>query len=96
MLDWLTDPNVMEVNDQIEQVNRKMFDKMTTLNENVAVLFGKNEKRFYMVQIGCITNIKYVMWHGVVVSTLGWQTERPKIIFSLRPGCTYFYFLILL
>jgi hypothetical protein len=41
MLDWLTDPNVMEVNDQIERVNRKMFDKMTTLNENVAVLFGK-------------------------------------------------------
>ena len=40
MLDWLTDPNVMEVNDQIEQVNRKMFDKMTSLNENVAVLFG--------------------------------------------------------
>ena len=41
MLDWLTDPNVMEVNDQIEKVNRKMFDKMTTLNENVAVLFGR-------------------------------------------------------
>ena len=47
MLDWLTDPNVMEVNDQIEQVNRKMFDKMTTLNENVAVLFGKYENCFY-------------------------------------------------
>lgn len=41
MLDWLTDPNVMEVSDQIEKVNRKMFDKMTTLYENVAVIFSK-------------------------------------------------------
>ena len=65
MLDWLTDPNVMEVNDQIEQVNRKMFDKMTTLNENVAVLFGKHEKCFYMVQMACIYNVKYVMRHSV-------------------------------
>ena len=48
----------MEVNDQIEQVNRKMFDKMTTLNENVAVLFGKYEICFYMVQMACIYNVK--------------------------------------
>jgi len=41
MLDWLTDPSVMEVSDQIEKVNRKMFDKMTTINENVAVIFSK-------------------------------------------------------
>ena len=39
MLDWLTDPNVMEVSDQIEKVNRKMFEKLTKRNEHIAVLF---------------------------------------------------------
>ena len=41
MLDWLTDPNVMEVSDQIEKVNRKMFEKLTKRNEHIAVLFCK-------------------------------------------------------
>ncbi len=39
ILDWLTDPNVMEISDQIEKVNRKMFDKLRGRNENLAVLF---------------------------------------------------------
>jgi hypothetical protein len=39
MLDWLTDPNVMELSDQIEKVNRKMFEKLTKRNEHIAVLF---------------------------------------------------------
>ncbi len=41
VLDWLTDPNVMEISDQIEKVNRKMFDKLRDRNENLAVLFCK-------------------------------------------------------
>jgi len=39
MLDWLTDPNVMEISDQIEKVNKKMFEKMITRNEFLTVLF---------------------------------------------------------
>ena len=41
MLDWLTDPNVMEVSDQIEKVNRKMFEKLTKRNDHMAVFFCK-------------------------------------------------------
>jgi len=39
MLDWLTDPNVMEISDQIEKVNKKMFEKLITRNEFLTVLF---------------------------------------------------------
>ncbi len=39
MLDWLTDPNVMAVSDQIEQVNRKMFEKLKSRNDQLAVFF---------------------------------------------------------
>ena len=39
MLDWLTDPNVMAVSDQIEKVNRKMFEKLRERNDNLAVFF---------------------------------------------------------
>ena len=41
MLDWLTDPNVMEISDQIEKVNKKMFEKLITRNEFLTVLFCK-------------------------------------------------------
>ena len=41
MLDWLTDPNVMEISDQIERVNKKMFEKLVKRNEHLAVLFCK-------------------------------------------------------
>ena len=41
ILDWLTDPNVMEINDQIEKVNRKMLEKLNSRNEHLAVLFCK-------------------------------------------------------
>ncbi len=41
ILDWLTDPNVMEISDQIEKVNRKMFEKLKIRNENLVVLFCK-------------------------------------------------------
>merc|ERR1712088_530446 len=43
MLDWLTDPNVMEVSDQIEKVNRKMFEKLTKRNDHMAVFFYTEE-----------------------------------------------------
>ena len=41
-MDWLTDPNVMEVSDQIERVNHKMFEKLLKRNEHLAVLFCKS------------------------------------------------------
>ena len=41
MLDWLTDPAVMEISDQIEKVNKKMFEKLITRNEFLTVLFCK-------------------------------------------------------
>ena len=53
MLDWLTDPNIMEVSDQIEAVNRKMFEeKLIKRNEHLAVLFCKFhlERNRYLIQ----------------------------------------------
>ena len=53
MLDWLTDPNIMEVSDQIEAVNRKMFEeKLIKRNEHLAVLFCKFhfERNSYLIQ----------------------------------------------
>ena len=41
MLEWVTDPNVMEVSDQIERVNKKMMEKLLKRNEFLAVFFCK-------------------------------------------------------
>ena len=41
MVDWLTDPNVMEVTDRIERVNRKMLEKLMARNEHLGVVFCK-------------------------------------------------------
>jgi hypothetical protein len=41
-LDWLTDPENMELNDHIEKVNRKMFAKIQQSSEYVAVFFCKS------------------------------------------------------
>ena len=41
MLDWLTDPTVMEISDQIEKVNKKMFEKLISRNEFLTVFFCK-------------------------------------------------------
>jgi len=38
-MDWLTDPNVMEISDQIEKVNLKMLEKLKMRNEHIAVFF---------------------------------------------------------
>ncbi|XP_065338912.1 uncharacterized protein hlk isoform X6 [Cloeon dipterum] len=39
VLDWLTDPENMELNDHIEKVNRKMFAKIQQSSDYVAVVF---------------------------------------------------------
>ena len=41
LLDWLTDPTNMEMNDHIERVNRKMFEKIRQSSDYVAVFFCK-------------------------------------------------------
>lgn len=39
LLDWLTNPINMEMHDQIEQVNRKMFQKIRQNSDHLAVFF---------------------------------------------------------
>lgn len=41
VLDWLTDPENMELTDHIERVNRKMFEKMRQRSDYVAVFLCK-------------------------------------------------------
>uniref|UniRef100_A0ABD2XLF9 Thioredoxin domain-containing protein n=1 Tax=Trichogramma kaykai TaxID=54128 RepID=A0ABD2XLF9_9HYME len=43
ILDWLTNPENMELNDHIERVNRKMFKKIRQNSEYVAVFFYSND-----------------------------------------------------
>lgn len=39
ILDWLTNPDNMELTDHIERVNRKMFQKIRQTSDYVAVFF---------------------------------------------------------
>lgn len=39
VLDWLTSPANMEMTDHIEQVNRKMFQKIRKASDYLAVIF---------------------------------------------------------
>lgn len=48
ILDWLTDPNVMEISDQIEKVNTKMFEKLKSRNENLAVIFCTKKQTSFL------------------------------------------------
>lgn len=41
IIDWLTDPNVMEVSDQIEKVNKRMLQKLMSRNDYLAVVFSE-------------------------------------------------------
>lgn len=41
VLDWLTDPENMELTDHIERVNRKMFQKVQMNSDYLAVFFCK-------------------------------------------------------
>ncbi|KAH8372934.1 hypothetical protein KR009_008358 [Drosophila setifemur] len=43
ILDWLTSPANMEMTDHIEQVNRKMFEKIRKNSDYVAVIFYSDE-----------------------------------------------------
>ena len=43
VLTWLTSQDVFEIKDEIEEVNRKMLEKLLDENDFVAVYFCKNE-----------------------------------------------------
>ncbi|XP_063985201.1 uncharacterized protein LOC135166658 isoform X2 [Diachasmimorpha longicaudata] len=43
ILDWLTNPENMELTDHIERINRKMFDKIRQTNDYVAVFLYSKE-----------------------------------------------------
>ncbi|XP_049870043.1 uncharacterized protein LOC126369599 isoform X1 [Pectinophora gossypiella] len=43
ILDWLTNPDNMELTDHIEKVNRKMFQKIRQTSDYVAVFFYSND-----------------------------------------------------
>ncbi|XP_013144969.1 PREDICTED: uncharacterized protein LOC106108359 isoform X2 [Papilio polytes] len=43
ILDWLTNPENMELTDHIEKVNRKMFQKIRQTSDYVAVFFYSND-----------------------------------------------------
>ncbi|XP_060526342.1 uncharacterized protein LOC132701986 isoform X2 [Cylas formicarius] len=43
LLDWLTDPENMELTDHIERVNRKMFDKIRQRSDYVAVFLYSSD-----------------------------------------------------
>lgn len=61
MLEWLTDPNVMAVSDQIEKVNRKMFEKLKSRNDNLAVFFCK----YNCVHIVVHNKLRYVSFKKI-------------------------------
>lgn len=41
LLDWLTNPENMEMTDHIERVNRKMFQKIRQTSDYLAIFFCK-------------------------------------------------------
>jgi hypothetical protein len=43
ILDWLTNPENMEMTDSIERANRKMFEKIRKASDYLAVFFCKFE-----------------------------------------------------
>ena len=56
ILNWLTSQEVFSIGDEIEEVNRKMLEKLLEENDFVAVYFCK--------QLVYLTNLKYL---GIVV-----------------------------
>lgn len=50
MLEWLTNPENMEMDDAIERVNKRMFERMLGKVESLAVFFCKS-KRLYEVDL---------------------------------------------
>ena len=43
ILDWLTDPNVMDVVDHVEMINLDMFEKFKQRHEHIIALLGKKK-----------------------------------------------------
>lgn len=50
ILDWLTDPENMELTDHIERVNRKMFQKIRQTSDYIAVFFCEKICLLIMLQ----------------------------------------------
>lgn len=42
VLEWLTDPDNLELHDHIEKVNRRMFEKIKKKSEYLTVVFCKS------------------------------------------------------
>lgn len=49
LLDWLTNPDNMQLTDRIESVNRKMFQKIRQTSDYVAVFFCKQSCFSYII-----------------------------------------------
>lgn len=50
VLTWLTSQDVFEIKNEIEEVNRKMLDKLLEENEFLAVYFCKCDNIFYFTK----------------------------------------------
>lgn len=46
ILDWLTNPENMEMTDSIERANRKMFEKIRKASDYLAVFFCELDLKF--------------------------------------------------
>lgn len=57
ILSWLTSQDVFEIKNEIEEVNRKMLDKLLEENEFLAVYFCES---FYKAQVSWQLNTKCV------------------------------------
>ena len=49
MLEWLTSQDVFEIRDEIEEVNRRMLEKLLDENDFVAVYFCKRDSKVNFV-----------------------------------------------
>ena len=53
VLAWLTSQDVFEIKDEIEEVNKKMLEKLLDENDFVAVLFCKStilKKKLFLIK----------------------------------------------
>lgn len=48
VLTWLTSQDIFEIKNEIEEVNRKMLDKLLDENEFLAVFFCKFKQSYYL------------------------------------------------
>ena len=49
VLEWLTSQDVFEIRDEIEEVNRRMLEKLLDENDFVAVYFCESKMKFIYV-----------------------------------------------